>query len=129
VLRATQRAFRAFQPPAESAQQLLVRELALDGGLRLRSEQPLATLRFKYAFDGCECAPCGSARTRCSSALDTGHWLWCATVNTLMVWCLCVNQAVCFYHSVHNCANSRSVCSLLVCSAQSSNLQACRRCF
>jgi hypothetical protein len=60
VLRATQRAFSAFQPPAERVQQLLIRELALDGGLRLRSEQPLATLRFKYAFDGCKCALCGS---------------------------------------------------------------------
>lgn len=60
AVKAVMKTFTCFQPPPESTSQLLLRELSLDGG-RLPSNlldkpQPMA-LRFKYALDGCQCAP------------------------------------------------------------------------
>ena len=57
VLQAADRVFKEYRPPAQSASERLVRELALDGALRPPSKGKHTTLRFKYAFEGCKCAP------------------------------------------------------------------------
>jgi hypothetical protein len=55
ALEAARGVFEEYKPPQQSAAQRLVRELALDGGLRPRGSGQHTTLRFKYAFDGCKC--------------------------------------------------------------------------
>lgn len=59
AVRAVMKAFMCFQPPPETTAQLLLREIALDGGRipsRLLDQPQPMPLRFKYALDGCKCA-------------------------------------------------------------------------
>lgn len=56
VLRAAGGAFDAYRPATSDPQAELVRQLALDGGVRPQGTSACITLRFKYAFDGCGCA-------------------------------------------------------------------------
>jgi hypothetical protein len=54
VVKAIRKSFAQFQPRRQTSQELLIRELALDGGLRPGSQLGnYQTLRFKYAIEGC----------------------------------------------------------------------------
>eukprot|EP00892_Ulva_mutabilis_P005715 jgi/Ulvmu1/3515/UM162_0022.1 len=57
AVKAVAKVFQTFQPRPETSAELLLRELALDGGRippRLHDKPQPTALRFKYALDGCK---------------------------------------------------------------------------